>query len=305
MLLAIADAVIEVQWDWLRLRRRIRNLRDYAARPMIASQLRTALRLLRVALHLARGACIVGLVYPLASSDLRTRLRRNWSRGLLRILNIRLRLVGPQRSIQGLLVANHVSWIDVIVIDSICNPHFVCKDDVRRWPVVGWLCEHNGTLFIDRSRNSDVLRVAVEIGRRLRTGALVTVFPEGTTSEGTGMLPFRNGLLQAAVDARATVQPLALSYLDAQGMHTTAPAYRGDDTLWQSLCSIASQPELTADVRLLPHIVCAGRTRRAVGEEAHACIRASLESPLVLRPVRPRRENVARSAPRRAQAAAE
>ena len=207
---------------------------------------------------------------------MRARLRQRWSRVLLDILNVRLRVSGHQWPEQGLLVSNHISWLDVIVISSIYNPVFVCKDDVRRWPLVGWMCARNEALFIDRRRRNDARRVSSEIAERLRRRMLVAAFPEGTTSEGTVVLPFRGALLQAAVDAGSHTLPLALRYLDAQERRTTSPSYCGDATLWESLRAIAAQSALTAEVRALPPIASEGRTRRAVAEEAHAGIRAHL-----------------------------
>jgi 1-acyl-sn-glycerol-3-phosphate acyltransferase len=247
-------------------------------------QLRTWTRLLRVGSHLVYGAAIIACIYPWVSGATRAWLRQHWSRCLIAILNVRLRVSGhhspnhwpSHRPIHGMLVSNHISWLDVFVINSIYTPVFVCKDDVRRWPFVGWLCARNDAVFIDRRRRSDARRVSFNIGEMLRKGMLVAAFPEGTTSDGSGVLPFRGALLQAAVDAGCAALPLALRYLDAQERPTTSPSYCGDATLWDSLRAIAAQSALTVEVRALPPIACAGRTRRAVAEEAHAGIRAHL-----------------------------
>jgi len=244
---------------------------------MIQRPLRVAFRLSRVGLHLAYGAAIVACVYPWISMPLQVRLRRNWSRMLLEMLGIRVRKTGHRVPRHGLLVANHVSWIDVFVIASVGNPVFVCKSDVRRWPVIGWLCARNDTIFIDRRSHRDASRVSSEIADRLAGGALVAVFPEGTSTDGAGVLPFRSALLQAAVEARSLVLPAALRYLDQDGSRTAVPEYSGDITFLDSLCAIAAQPEVIAELRLLPAIVAAGSTRRTIAEQAQARIQACLD----------------------------
>lgn len=248
---------------------------------MTFSWLRTWFRLLRVGSHLIYGAAIITCIYPWAKGVTRARLRQRWSRGLLAILNVRLRVSGHHwpnyGPIHGMLVSNHISWLDIFVINSIFTPVFVCKDDVRHWPFVGWLCARNEAVFIDRRRRSDARRVSAEIAERLRKGTLVAAFPEGTTSEGSVVLPFRGALLQAAVDAGCHTLPLSLRYLDAQERRTSATAYCGDLTLWDSLRSIAAQPALTVEVRALPPIASDGRTRHALAEEACAGIRAYLD----------------------------
>jgi len=247
----------------------------------LQQSIRTWFRLLRVGSHLIYGASIIACIYPCVNSATRAWLRQCWSKGLLAILNVnvRLRVSGhhwQDGPIHGMLVSNHISWLDVFVINSIYTPVFVCKDDVRRWPFIGWLCARNEAVFIDRRRRRDARRVSFEIAEKLRNGILVAAFPEGTTSEGSVVLPFRGALLQAAVDAGCPALPLGLRYLDAQERRTRAPSYCGDVTMWDSLRSIAAQPALTAEVRALPPITCDGRTRRAVAEEAHASIRAHL-----------------------------
>ena len=259
---------------------------------MMRVRILSAVRLLRVGLHLAYGAAIVACVYPWVPERMRERIRRAWTAGLLAMLKVRLRTDGGPAPRRGLLVANHVSWLDVLAINSICDPEFVCKDDVRRWPLVGWLCGRNGVIFIDRRRPRDAQRVRLEIGARLRTGKLVAVFPEGTTSEGASLLPFRGALLQPAVDVGTDVFPVAMRYLDTQGNRTAAASYYGTETLWGSLYAIASQPGLTAEVRVLQPIAGADRTRRALAAQAHARISACLDS----RSLRPRRESGAHNA---------
>lgn len=154
----------------------------------------------------------------------------------------------PQR---GLLVCNHVSWLDIFVINALAPAAFVAKDEVRRWPLIGWLCAHTETIFLERGSRAAAQRTRETIAARLRAGIRVAVFPEGTTSGGDRVLPFHAALLQGAIDAAAPAIPVALRYVDRSGNPSRAPAYDGAITLWQCLRAIARAPGLTAHLRVL------------------------------------------------------
>ena len=138
--------------------------------------------------------------------------RRWWSRGLLRILRIRVSVLGPLPEPPYLLAANHLGYLDVLVLASALPVRFVAKSEVRRWPVWGPLAAWTGTLFLDRERARDAHRVASAVGGALADGEAVSIFAEGTSSPGDAVLPFRPALFEGAVTSRVPVLPAALGY---------------------------------------------------------------------------------------------
>jgi 1-acyl-sn-glycerol-3-phosphate acyltransferase len=163
-----------------------------------------------------------------------------------------------------LLAANHISWLDIVVLHAARHCRFISKADVASWPVVGALATAAGTLYITRESRRDALRVVHHMAEGLRKAQVLAVFPEGTTGDGTTVLPFHANLLQAAVSADAPVVPVGLRFVDARtGLTSFAPGYVGDDTLlssvWRTLCA----PNLVARVHFGTAQAARGRDRRA------------------------------------------
>ena len=127
----------------------------------------------------------------------------------------------------GLVVSNHLSYLDILTISSVFPCAFVSKDDVRRWPFVGWLCSVAGTIFVNRRSRGDTVRVNDLVISRLQSGSMVVVFPEGTSSDGDSVLPFHSSLLQPAIDAQVPVTPLHISYRVIGGDAATDVCYWG------------------------------------------------------------------------------
>lgn len=134
-----------------------------------------------------------------------------------------------------LVVANHVSWLDVLLVAAVCPGRMLAKHEVSGWPVVGRLARSRGTLFIDRERIRSLPGTVAAIARALRDGETVVAFPEGSTWCGREAGRFRPAVFQAALDAGAPVRPVAIRYRLAGGEPTTVPAFVGDDTLTASL----------------------------------------------------------------------
>ncbi len=139
-----------------------------------------------------------------------------WARRMLEVLGIALQVRG-QPPLRGpmLLVANHISWLDILVLHAARHCRFVSKADVKRWPLIGALATGAGTLYIERESRRDAMRVVHHMAASLRSGDIVAVFPEGTTSDGMTLLPFHANLVQAAISAQAPVQPVALQFVEA------------------------------------------------------------------------------------------
>lgn len=228
-------------------------------------QARAAWRLAHATLHAAHGAAIVAWRFPRIAEQDRQRHVAWWSAKLLRVLGLKLVTHGAPTPQAAMIVANHVSWLDIAAIHA-SAPHarFVSKADVLAWPLLGKMVRGAGTLFIERDRKRDALRVVHQMAEALARGETVAVFPEGTTSDGHGVLPFHANMLQAAISASAPVQPVALRYSDAQ--HAVSPAANFPTTLAASLWSIVCGEGLCVTVRWLAPQVSQGRERRALAE---------------------------------------
>jgi 1-acyl-sn-glycerol-3-phosphate acyltransferase len=165
----------------------------------------------------------------------------------LRILGVRLAVTPAAQKMDGaLLVANHISWLDIFVIYAIKRVHFVSKAEVERWPVAGWLAGKAGTLFIERAKKSDTARVNQEMRGILERGGCAAVFPEGTSSDGRHIRRFLPSLLQPAVDLGLPVVPAAVSYRRPDGSHCDAANYIDGISFAESLWRIAGEAAIHA-----------------------------------------------------------
>lgn len=237
----------------------------------ILIECRAVFRLARVGLHLLWGALTVAVLFPWIGIGLQRALKRRWSRQLLDAFGIALQKVGAGGT-AGLIVCNHISWLDIFVINAATPVAFVSKGDVRHWPLIGWLCIHSETIFIERGSRVAAQRTREAMVDSLANGVAVSVFPEGTTTNGDRVLPFHGALFQSAIDAHAPVQPLALRYLDAAGQPSRAPAYDGDVTLWQSMCALAHASGLQVHLRVLAPLDSALADRRHLAARCHHAI---------------------------------
>lgn len=214
-------------------------------------EIRAGFRLLQVLALIAGGIAIVRMLFPVWSAPTRRRVKQAWAARLVSALGVRIDAIGSA-CVSGLAVSNHISWLDVFVINAITPTTFVCKDDVRGWPAIGWLVEHTGTLFIARGSRVAAARSAEAMAARLQAGERVALFPEGTTTGGEQLLPFRTALFEAAVSGQVGVQAAAIRYVDAAGESSRAPAYDGDISFVQSLLTIARSSGLRAEIKHLP-----------------------------------------------------
>ena len=162
-----------------------------------------------------------------------------------------------------LLVANHISWLDILVMDAAHPARFVSKADIKHWPVLGALITGAGTLYIERASRRDAMRVVHQMAAALTAGDTLAVFPEGTTGDGRTLLPFHANLIQAAISAYAPVLPVALQYLDgASGAVSDAPLFLGETTLLQSVWRSLRADGMQACVHFGETQMAGGRDRR-------------------------------------------
>jgi 1-acyl-sn-glycerol-3-phosphate acyltransferase len=239
--------------------------------------LRAFFKILSAIAHLLRGMWTIATRFPKASSALRGELIAEWASGMLRLLNVTVRVNGqPVQQGPMLVVINHISWLDILVILAAQPVRFVSKSEVKHWPIIGWLATNAGTLYIERTNRRDALRVVHETAQALQSGKLIAIFPEGTTSDGKQLLPFHANLLQAAISAESPVQPVALRFLEANGSLSMSPVYIDDDTLLSSIWRMLRAEPVTAQLDFLPPIASAGLPRRDLAQQLEQLIAARL-----------------------------
>jgi 1-acyl-sn-glycerol-3-phosphate acyltransferase len=236
----------------------------------------------RVLFHALRGIATTALVFPWVAAPRRRALIRSWSRELLVILRIEMRVDGVDvDTLPGnlLIVANHVSWLDVFVLHSLRPSRFIAKSELRDWPLLGHLIVGSGTLFLERGRRRDTHRINGHARDVLASGDTIAIFPEGTTSDGREVLPFHASLLQPIIDAQGHVQPVAIRYRGPDGSHSDAPSYVGETSFVECFWRVLGERRMVVDVTLGSTLQASGRHRRALSREAEGIIRAAVLAP--------------------------
>jgi lyso-ornithine lipid O-acyltransferase len=200
------------------------------------------------------------------------RARARWlqriCRRAIRIFRLEIQSAGIIPS-QGLLVSNHISYLDILLLSSLTPAVFVAKREVKSWPVMGLLARLGGTVFIDRQRRTHVGEVNDEIQNTLNDGALVVVFPEGTSSDGKTILPFKSSLLKTATNPE---QPLAIDHIEYaldDGDAGTEVCYWGDAVFLPHLLNLLSKRSVRATVRFAP-VENHGADRKELAQQLHA-----------------------------------
>lgn len=240
------------------------------------------IRLIRLLFHVVSGL-LQSMVYPYFPLHIQRSMMQRWSAGLLSILAVRLRCYGKSPTLEiprALLAANHVSWLDVCVLMAACPTRFVAKAEISRWPVLGMLCRNVGTLFIERAKRSDTLKINQQIEEVLKQRERVTVFPEGTTTDGRQLNHFHASLLQSAVTADALLYPVAIGYRNCAGEICLEAAYI-EPSLVLSLKKILKQPYIDAELTFNQPISCGMKNRRELARLTEQAIAASLAIPIV------------------------
>lgn len=241
--------------------------------------------MLRCTVHVVHGMAVMSR-FPRLDAPARHARIGWWSAALVRHMGLALHVGGVSpRPGATLVVANHVSWLDIAAIHAaVPKARFVSKADVLAWPLLGWLIRNAGTLFIEREKKRDALRVVHAMADALRQGDTVAVFPEGTTGAGDVLLPFHANLLQAAVATETPVQPVVLRYAAPGQRFSTAAQFLGSTSLLQSLWRLATARGLSVHVEILPPMATAHADRRALAEHLRTCIGERLSAESVLSP---------------------
>lgn len=241
------------------------------------------------------GLFTVVTVFPLIRPARRDVAVAAWSGMLLRACGLRTHVHytpgTPLLSTRGggrMLVANHVSWLDIFLIDAVAPSCFIAKADIARWPLIGTLVGRVGTIFLERGKRHAVHDALVHVASQLAAGRRVAIFPEGTTSSGENLLPFHANLIQSAVRAAVPIDPVGLRYTGLAGESVSgeggAMNYFGDVTFVESWWRVIGAPGVIAHLHVLPEIPAAApqdtKARHRVARLAREAIAISLGQPL-------------------------
>jgi 1-acyl-sn-glycerol-3-phosphate acyltransferase len=212
----------------------------------------------RILLHVIAGVCTLLVIFPFVSRTQKDRHIQQWSRKLLKIFHIQLRVVGLNKLVSTpyLLVSNHISWLDIHVINAFKPVRFVAKSEVRAWPVFGWMAAQLGTVFIRRDSTRHARQVVDQLAAVL-TSESVCIFPEGTSTTGESALPFKPNLFESAILAKALVIPVAIAYRSrSTGLRSDAPVFIGEMGLVESMSKVISNRDIEVHLSLLePYLI--------------------------------------------------
>ncbi len=246
-----------------------------------------AIRLGYVTLHILSGVAEVVWRFPRLSLPQRMHRIHRWSCRLTALFGIEVRVIGAPPHLhppRTLLVANHISWMDIFVLNNVTVARFVSKSEVRQWPLIGVLCSHAGTLFIERDKKRDAARINLAMAQALAQGECLAFFPEGSTTDGSIVKPFNSSLFQPAVEAGASVLPCTLRYLTREGSPSAAAAYIDDMSLLASIRTILRARGLVAEVRLHPTLDGSTLDRRALAQASQTAVASGLGYPMPASP---------------------
>ena len=208
----------------------------------------------------------------------RARWLRTTCRRLLRVFNVELDTGGPSPE-AGLLVSNHLGYLDIVVLGALAPCVFVSKSEVARWPVFGWFARHSGTLFVRRDQRADTARLNQEIKTALSDDVLVVLFPEGTSSDGQTVLPFRSALLEPVAGTGAQISAARIRYELSDGDPAAEVCYWRDMTLAPHLLNLLGKERVRASVRFTRPEV-GHSDRKTLARQLHAeVLKLDLGSP--------------------------
>lgn len=236
-------------------------------------------RITRIITHTLVGISVAATVFPLCSAANKHALIKWWCTRLLKHFNLTVIAHGqvPTKQTRGhMFVANHISWADIHAINSVIPVRFVAKMEIKHWPVFGYLVKKSGTLFINRASRKDAARIVKEAAESLLQGDNLCFFPEGTTTEGDEVLPFKSSIIQASINANSHLTPVAIKYINQDGSINKSAAYAGETTLFESMANVLNQPAPTIELHFFDPIEPLSQTRQAIASQAHEKIKHHL-----------------------------
>lgn len=238
-------------------------------------------KLLSIALLFGVGLVIAGVIFPILNIVLRkpsAKQQRDWLKMLWlqwfsAIVGLRISQTGKPSGHYGLLVCNHISWLDIIVLGRYFPAYFVAKSDIMNWPVIGYLAKQGGTIFIRRGDKQQVKATAEVMAWHLKQKSMVIAFPEGTTTNGEDVLPFHASLFQPALLTKSAIHVVALQYAGAA--KALAP-FIGEETFIPHLIKMLSMEKIDVHIEFISSINVSGKSRLSLSNEARELISARI-----------------------------
>ena len=232
----------------------------------------------RVMAHVFKGLFICFVIFPWVNSATKKNRIKHWSTQLLAIFRVQVKADLTDIASGAMIVSNHVSWLDIFVINSVAPCQFVAKSDIRSWPLLGWLALQAGTIYISRGSKSDVKRIYQYLIDQILAGERVAFFPEGTTAAQGEVLPFHANLFEAAIHAKVPIHPFALRYLNEAGQLHQAVDFLGEMTVLESMTLILNSGAVTAELQSLSLIPSDGAHRRDLAAASRIAVAAALNA---------------------------
>lgn len=224
-------------------------------------------RLIRLIVHIIQGILIALLLLPSASPMQRDLHIQRWCRQLLSILNVALYTYGelPTWDTRNtMFVANHISWMDIHALNCVRTIRFIGKSEIKHWPIFGWFATKANTLYIERERRQHTGVIVNTASESLKLGDCMCFFPEGTTTDGSQLMPFKGSLMQAAIDAKADVWPVAIRYPNTDNSINKQMAFADETTLIASIWAVLSLAQPVVELHFLPVIQSNQHERRGL-----------------------------------------
>lgn len=240
------------------------------------------IRIIRIVLHTLYGGFLGVFIMPSASARQRNWIVSHWSRVLLKMMNIQITIHGTAPShdlVKTMFVGNHISWLDIHVLNSVRAVRFIAKAEIKSWPVFGWLAKQCNTLFIEREQKKDAVRVIEDATMSLKKGDCLCFFPEGTTTDGTELLAFKGSLMQAPINANADVWPFVVHYPNEDTTPNKDMAFAGETTLITSIWRTISLNNPQVSITFLAKISPEGHERRSLTIATRHAIASHLGMP--------------------------
>lgn len=241
------------------------------------------LRFIVILLHLFKGFFVFGfaldnekLIKQGISKQKREKLTQ-WLKKLLKLFNIEVQVYGDKVKAPKMIVCNHVSWIDIVILSSMYPGHFIAKSEIKRWPIMGSMITNIGTLFVKRGVRSEIKTLSTKVEQIVENNSSIIFFPEGKIGDGLQINKIHTGLFQSAINGKMDIQPTLLIYGDSSGYPSTTVPYLNDQTLFESIFNVLGEKKISASLFVLKPIPSKGLSRKQIGEQLNITLTTQLE----------------------------